>query len=132
MPFLARSGGSTLRASQSPLGWPTSQKWVVVADESLGWTPTGPNRAQNDQAAVESNPVALAILSLIEHERRRKGTATELRQKLRERFPTLTEDSHRFPRSEARFGAALRRVQPVLRRRRVTVDLVERGKLASG
>ncbi|MEY8099849.1 hypothetical protein AB9F29_21055 [Falsihalocynthiibacter sp. S25ZX9] len=109
-------------------------KWVVAAEGTLGW-PQGAfldsysaNRAQSDQAAVESNPVALSILSLIEQQRTWSGTATELRQKLRVCFPALTEDSHSFPRSEARFGAALRRVQPVLRRRDITMSFSREGK----
>ena len=109
-------------------------KWVVAAEETLGWTQGAfldsyaANRAKSDQAAVEANPVALAILSLMDGRQRWSGTATELKQTLRDRFPALTEDSQSFPRSEARFGAALRRVQPVLRRQGVNIAFNREGK----
>ena len=107
---------------------------MVAAEPSLGWTrgafldSYGADRARSDQAAVEGNPVALAILSLMEGRQLWSSTATDLRQTLRDRFPTLTEDSHSFPRSEARFGAALRRVQPVLRRQGLTIGFSREGK----
>ncbi|WP_240932104.1 hypothetical protein [Parasedimentitalea denitrificans] len=109
-------------------------KWVVAAEPSLGWTQGAfldsyaANRTRSDQAAVETNPVALAIPSLMEGRQLWSGTATDLRQTLRDRFPTLKEDSHSFPRSEARFGAALRRVQPVLRRQGLTIGFSREGK----
>ncbi|WP_254430131.1 hypothetical protein [Ruegeria sp. HKCCA4812] len=109
-------------------------KWAVAAEDSLGWAQGAfldsyaANRARSDQAAVEANPVALAILSLMDGRQRWSGTATELKQTLRDRFPALTEDSQSFPRSEARFGAALRRVQPVLRRQGVNIAFSREGK----
>lgn len=109
-------------------------KWVVAAEPALGW-PQGAfldsyaaNRARSDQAAVEANPVALAILSLMDGRQHWTGSATELKQTLRDRFPSLTEDSQSFPRSEARFGAALRRVQPVLRRQGLSMTFSREGK----
>ncbi|AML51135.1 hypothetical protein [Falsihalocynthiibacter arcticus] len=43
-------------------------------------------------------------------------------------IPALTEDSRSFLRSEARFGAALRRVQPVVRRRDISMNFNREGK----
>jgi hypothetical protein len=109
-------------------------KWVVAAEPSLGWTQGafldsyGANRAHADQTAIEGNPVALAILSLMDRRTHWSGTATELRQALRDRFPALTEDSQSFPRNGARFGAALRRMQPVLRRKGVAIGFSREGK----
>ncbi|MBO9410961.1 MULTISPECIES: hypothetical protein [unclassified Ruegeria] len=66
---------------------------MVAAEESLGWTQGAfldsyaANRARSDQAAVEANPVALAILSLMDGRQHWSGTATDLRQVLRDRFP---------------------------------------------
>ena len=85
-------------------------------------------RAKADQAAIENNPVALAILSLMDGRKNWTGTATELRQTLRERFPAITEDSQSFPRSPSQFGNALRRVQPVLRREGVRIGHSRQGK----
>lgn len=109
-------------------------KWVTAAEKSLAWPQGafldsyGRNRAKADQVAVESNPVALAIVSLMESRKNWKGTATELRQCLRDQFPAITEDSQSFPRNESTFGGALRRVQPVLRRKGVTIDFGRQGK----
>jgi hypothetical protein len=69
--------------------------------------------------------MALAILSLMEGRQHWSGTATGLKRPLRDRFPSLTEDSQSFPRSE---GAALRRVQPVLRRPGLTIAFSREGK----
>ncbi|WP_425080010.1 hypothetical protein [Ruegeria denitrificans] len=73
---------------------------------------------------TESQPIAALARAF----QRWSGTATELKQVLRDRFPALTEDSQSFPRSEARFGAALRRVQPVLRRQGVNIAFSREGK----
>ncbi|MFY0619990.1 MAG: hypothetical protein JXQ88_21130, partial [Shimia sp.] len=71
---------------------------VIAISVSPSEAPTmasyGANRAVSDQAAIEGNPVALSILSLMDWRNHWSGTATELRQTLRERFPALTEDSH--------------------------------------
>lgn len=71
-------------------------KWVVAAEPALGWPQGafldsyGANRARRDQAAIDGNPVALALLSLMEGRTHWSGTATDLRQTLRDRFPALS------------------------------------------
>ncbi|WP_065323593.1 hypothetical protein [Tritonibacter mobilis] len=55
-------------------------KWVVAAEPALGWPQGGfldsygANRTKSDQAAIDGNPVALALLSLMDG-RRRIGAA---------------------------------------------------------
>ncbi|WIY25980.1 hypothetical protein [Parasedimentitalea psychrophila] len=109
-------------------------KWVVAAAPALGW-PEGAfldsyaaNRETSDQSAIENNPVALAILRLMGAQKHWEGTATDLKQTLRQRFPALTDDPYSFPRQENKLSAALRRVQPPLRRRGIALSFERRGK----
>jgi len=106
----------------------------AAAEPALGW-PEGAfldsyaaNRDLSDQAAIEGNPVALAVLNLATTEGHWEGTATELKLTLRSRYPDLTEDAHSFPRQENKLSNALRRVQPPLRRRGVTINFRRDGK----
>ncbi|WIY27074.1 DNA-binding protein [Parasedimentitalea psychrophila] len=109
-------------------------KWVVAAAPALGW-PEGAfldsyaaNRETSDQSAIENNPVALAVMRLMGAQKHWEGTATDLKQTLRQRFPTLTDDPYSFPRQENKLSAALRRVQPPLRRGRIAISFERRGK----
>lgn len=64
-------------------------KWVVAAKPALGWAEGefldsyAANRQSSDQATVEGNPVALAILKLVQEKIRWSGTMTELKTTLR-------------------------------------------------
>lgn len=109
-------------------------KWVVAAEPALGW-PEGAfldsyaaNRHASDQATVEGNPVALAILKLVKEEIRWSGTMTELKTTLRNRYPLITDDPYSFPRQENKLSANIRRVQPALRRMDVELEFARRGQ----
>jgi hypothetical protein len=108
-------------------------KWVTAAESAFNWPQGafldsyGANRAKADQAAIEGNPVALAVVMLMETRKQWNGTATELRQTLRDQFPTTTEDSQSFPRNDAKLGGALRRVQPVLRHKGINISFDRKG-----
>ena len=109
-------------------------KWVVAAEPALGW-PEGAfldsyaaNRHSSDQATVEGNPVALAILKLVQEEIRWSGTITDLKTTLRNRYPLLTDDPYSFPRQENKLSASIRRIQPALRRMGVQVSFVRQGQ----
>ncbi|WP_167686070.1 hypothetical protein [Parasedimentitalea denitrificans] len=86
------------------------------------------NRETSDQSAIENNPVALAILRFTDAQKHWEGTATDLKPTLRHRFPALTDDPYGFPRQENKLSAALRRVQPPLRRRGIALSFERRGK----
>ncbi|MGR3649500.1 MAG: hypothetical protein ACU0BJ_13855 [Shimia sp.] len=109
-------------------------KWVTAAEPALGW-PNGAflasyaaNRQSADQASVEGNPVALSILKLVGEDVRWSGTMTELKTKLQNRYPHLTDDPIGFPKQENKLSSAIRRVQPPLRRMGVSITFDRQGK----
>ena len=109
-------------------------KWVSAAEPALGWTQGAfmdsyaANREHSDRATVEGNPVALAILKLLKEEIRWSGTMTDLKTILRNRYPNLTDDPYSFPRQENKLSAAIRRIQPPLRRMGVKLEFCRRGQ----
>lgn len=109
-------------------------KWVTAAEKTLGWTQGAflgaysANRNEVQEAAVENNAVASAILTMIQATGSWHGTAADLVTHLRKRYPALTEGSEAFPRQPALFGAELRRVAPLLRSYGVTVNHTRQGK----
>ncbi|MGH1457883.1 MAG: hypothetical protein ACRBBT_03180 [Paracoccaceae bacterium] len=109
-------------------------KWVTAAEPVLGW-PDGAfaeayaaNRRSVDQAAMEGNPLAEAISCLITQHGPWIGTATELINDLRDRYPQLTDDPQLFPRQPNRLSSELKRVQPLLRRHGIDLTKERRGK----
>jgi putative DNA primase/helicase len=110
-------------------------KWVTAAEPTLGW-PDGAflaaytsNRLSVQNAAIDGNPVAEAILQLASHGPW-SGTATDLLKTLRSIAPLLTDDPLTFPRHPNKLTSALRRVQPLLRGRGVVTGFERIG--ASG
>ena len=109
-------------------------RWVTAAEPALSW-PEGAfldsyrtNRRESEDAALDCNAVASAILALITDAGPWRGTAADLIVHLRKRYPTLTEISETFPRQPAAFGAELRRVAPLLRARGVKIIHLREGK----
>lgn len=109
-------------------------KWVTAAEPALGWpegaflTSYATNRKSADQASVESNPVALAILKMSGEQPRWSGTMTELKTTLQNRYPHLTDDPVGFPKQENKLSSAIRRLQPPLRRMGVSISFDRQGK----
>lgn len=102
-------------------------KWITAAEPALGW-PEGSflhayasNRQQTQAAALDGNPLAEAILALLTAQSPWQGTATDLLRALRQTAPSLAADPDSFPRYPNKLTNALRRVQPLLRARAVTV-----------
>lgn len=109
-------------------------KWITAAEPALGW-PEGAfseaytaNRRSVDSAAIEGNPVAEAIVSMITDHGPFKGTATELTKALRSLYPQLTDDPLIFPRQPNKLSSELKRVQPLLRRQGITMSKARQGK----
>lgn len=109
-------------------------KWVVAAEPALGWpedaflTSYATNRQSADQASVEGNPVALAVLKLSGEQSQWTGTMTELKTTLQNRYPRLTDDPVGFPKQENKLSSAIRRLQPPLRRMGVSIEFDRQGK----
>ena len=112
-------------------------KWATAAETGLGW-PEGAfmesytaNRQSVEEAAIEGNPVAEAILCLVVEKGGWTGTATELMKALRVGYPVLTDDPASFPRQANKFSGELRRVQTLLRSRGIEIAFVRQGKSGS-
>lgn len=109
-------------------------KWITAAEPALGWEDGSfvriyrANRANTESAAIEGNPLAEAVLTLMQDHPSWRGTATELLKLLRQRFPLLSEDSD-LPRQPNHLTSTLRRVSPLLRRRGVKTGFDREGKL---
>ncbi|WP_054302710.1 hypothetical protein [Gemmobacter sp. LW-1] len=102
-------------------------KWITAAEPALGW-PEGAflqayasNRQHTQAAALDGNPLAEAILALLAAQGPWQGIATDLLRALRQTAPALTADPDSFPRYPNKLTNALRRVQPLLRGRGVTL-----------
>lgn len=102
-------------------------KWITAAEPALGWPDGsflhayGRNRQHTQAAALDGNPLAEAILALLAAQGPWQGTATDLLRALRQTAPSLATDPDSFPRYPNKLTNALRRVQPLLRGRGVTV-----------
>jgi 5S rRNA maturation endonuclease (ribonuclease M5) len=109
-------------------------KWVSAAEPSLGWhegafaEAYSLNRQSVDTAAIEGNPVAEAIVSMVTDHGTWKGTATELSKALRSLYPLLTDDPLVFPRHPNKLSSELKRVQPLLRRKGIVFTKDRHGK----
>lgn len=109
-------------------------RWVTAAEPALGW-PDGAflqaytaNRKSVDNAAIEGNPVAEAILTMITDHGPWKGTATELIRNLRRLYPMLTDDPLAFPLLPNKLASELKRVHPLLRRQGIVISKERQGK----
>jgi hypothetical protein len=109
-------------------------RWVTAAEPALGWADGAfmeaynTNRAFVDAAALEGNPVAEAVLTLVTEHGPWRGTASGLILTLRNHYPQLTDDPQMFPRSANKLSSELRRVHPILRRQGVTISRTREGK----
>ena len=112
-------------------------KWITAAEPALGWSDGAfmqayaANKLSVEDAAIEGNPVAEAILCLIADHQGWKGTATELIKALRTGYPHLTDDPTSFPRQPNKLAGELRRVRPLLRSRGVEISFERQGKAGS-
>jgi hypothetical protein len=110
--------------------------WGFAVAPALGWSAEDFDRAyranRNDafEAAIEDDPIAPHILSLLEGrpEKSWQGTTEQLWTKIK----TIAGEAAQainFPRSSVALGRALRRIEPALAARGVTM---ERGRVAVG
>jgi len=127
---------SSVRLSERPR-MADFAKWVTAAEPALGWAQGAfidsyaENRQSVEDAAIEGNPIAEAVLSLIADNGSWRGSATELLKALRLSYPLLTGDLHSFPRQPNKLASELRRLSPLLRKRRVSITFEREGKTGS-
>lgn len=109
-------------------------KWVTAAEPAFEWengafmAAYNANRRAVRQAAIDSNPVAEAIISYAALKKDWKGTASDLLSELRFTFPLLVDDIQGFPRTPNKLSEAIKRIQPLLREKGITLTQSREGK----
>ncbi|MBX5465471.1 MAG: hypothetical protein IRZ26_07960 [Clostridia bacterium] len=102
--------------------------WAAAAAPAFGWSAGEAmvvylgNRADAVALALEDDPVAQAVLRLLEGEPTWEGTATDLLERLNRLGPERVTQSPRWPRSAKALSNRLRRAAPLLRRQGVEVE----------
>lgn len=95
--------------------------WVTAAEKALPWPAGGfieayaGNRAEAVEAALEADPVAMAVRSLIEQQGAWEGTATDLLRQLEHRVPERIRQGKEWPKSARVLSSRLRRAATFLR-----------------
>jgi hypothetical protein len=106
------------------------ERLIIAACPALGWDPEEfrlayrDNQSDVDATAIESDPVAGAIVALIEKDFPMgwEGNATRLYDVLGEKVSDNTRRSRAWPMSAISLGSRLERLKPVLRRNGVVVE----------
>ena len=122
----------SVRLSESPR-MADFAKWVTAAEPALGWThgafmeSYAANRQSVEDAAIEGNPFAEAIINLIVDTGPWEGTAADLLRVLKSQYPLLADDPQCFPRHPNKVSSELRRVRPLLGSRDISLKFERRG-----
>jgi len=117
----------TTRVSDSPRMADFVQ-WVTAAEEALGWSPGSfleiyhENRREGMAAALEADPVAVALRELLAELPEWRGTATELLSALMRRIEDNVRKGRGWPSNARSLGNRLRRIAPLLRSFGVQVE----------
>ena len=110
------------RASRGELSLPRMAdfaEWGMAVAPALGWTEDAflaayeQNRKAGQLAVLEGDPVADALIRLVEGKGEWEGTATNLLKKLNATNPSARQ-FRGWPRSPASLGATIRRLRPLL------------------
>jgi hypothetical protein len=99
-------------------------KWVVAAEEELSWPAGtfmkayGGNRDDADESVIEQSAIGPAIVALMDAADLGtwNGTISELYQAVGNHADQSSKDSDDWPSTSKKFGAALKRIEPTLRR----------------
>ena len=110
----------------------------LAAESALGWTHRAfmESYAANKQsvvdAAIEGNPFAEAMISLIAVNGPWEGTAIDLLRVLKTQYPLLADDPQCFPRHPNKVSSELRRVRPLLGSREIFLTFERRDRAVFG
>lgn len=110
--------------------------WAEACSPGLGWDPGAflkayqANRQDSVAVSLEGNPVAVAIVELIEtkHPEGWEGTPSNLLNELTEHAPERIRNSRAWPQSPTALGTRLERVMPLLRSSGFFVERRHSGK----
>jgi hypothetical protein len=106
----------------------------IAAESALGLVPGGflalyqANRAEAAQAVMDSNPLAQAILDLMQGCTGWNGTARELLTRLRQSADEGTLKSKYWPADEIRLSKDLKRLTPDLAKCGIAIETLRKGK----
>lgn len=106
--------------------------WIVAAEPALGCGPGRflelftTNRRAADELAIESSPIGLAVLALVERDGEWSGTAADLVEALEPLAGERATKAKDWPGTSNRMGHALLRIAPNLRALGLVVELDER------
>jgi hypothetical protein len=117
----------TTKVSKSPRMADFVQ-WVSAAEEGLGWSPESfleiyhENRNEGMAAALEADPVAVALRDFLANQSEWRGTATELLLALTRRTEESVRKGRAWPSNPRSLGNRVRRIAPLLRSSRVEIE----------
>jgi hypothetical protein len=109
-------------------------KWVTACEEALPWPAGGfleayaGNRAEAVEAALETDPLAAAVKSLLEEQPAWEGTASELLSALEPHAPEQARRGRSWPASARSLGNRLRRSATFLRQAGVDLTFFREAK----
>jgi hypothetical protein len=98
-------------------------EWVVAAEEALGWEPGtfmtaySGNRMAANEAALEADPVAVALMKVLEAEAKHvwRGTSEALLERLGKTVSDETRHTKAWPKAANALSRRLNRLAPLLR-----------------
>jgi hypothetical protein len=96
-------------------------EWVTAAEEALGWAPGSfmsayeEGREEAMAGALESDPVAGAVLSFMEGREEWVGKSAELLEELASEVDEKVERSKSWPKTASHLSNRLKRLAPALR-----------------
>jgi hypothetical protein len=107
-------------------------RWATAAEDALGWAPGTflksyrANRGEANDLALEIDPVADAVLKLMENRDHWTGNATQLWRALGEEVDEEVKQTKAWPAAPHTLTSHLRRLAPVLRE--VGIEYLEERK----
>jgi hypothetical protein len=111
-------------------------EWVVAAEEALGWEPGTfmaaycGNRKAANEAALEADPVAVALMKVLERQAKHewRGTSETLLEKLGETVSDEVRRTKAWPKAANALSRRLNRLAPQLREAGVELSEDELGR----
>ena len=103
-------------------------QWVTAAEEALGWSPGSflevyhENRSEGMAAALDADPVAVALRDFLADQSEWRGSATDLLSALRRRTEETVRKGRAWPSNARSLGNRVRRIAPLLRSSGVEVE----------
>jgi hypothetical protein len=104
-------------------------KWVTAAEPGLGWDSESfmgayqKNRSSSIEIGLESDPIAQAVIDLIQDIGDWIGTSTELLEVLEHKVSEKIVRSKQWPQAANQLSKRLNRLAPVLREVGINVEL---------